>query len=223
MSNLATTGRTIITLNVNVTLTNWRAGTAAKTEGNPPTITQIAGANKSFQFPFRPLPIQHEGYGPEMNEVERPYDIPIMDVKSGKLRRFSFDAPLTILSDGISKPIDSDFKLLQEMADDAIPVRFIDMPPSISSTNWYIEDLTFNQERMKINGPSTRISASLSFVEFAPLSTKFVFLRPISYGVPTDKVASKIVTTPQDTFPRLSAYSVGTVSGLKQNPQETGG
>jgi len=218
MSNVATTGRTIVTLNVNVTLTNWRAGTAAKTEGKPPTITQIAGANKSFQFPFRPLPIQHEGYGPEMNEVERPYDIPIMDVKSGKLRRFSFDAPLTILSDGISKPIDSDFKLLQEMADDAIPVRFIEMPPSISSTNWYIEDLTFNQERMKINGPTTRMSASLSFVEFTPLSSKFVFLQPISYGVPNDKVAKKIVTTGGGSFPPLSGWSGATVENRSQNP-----
>ena len=56
----------------------------------------------------------------ELSEVERPYNIPILDVKSGKLRRFSFEAPLAIIGDSISVNVDDAMERLKEIADDAV-------------------------------------------------------------------------------------------------------
>ena len=195
--SVSQTGRAIVNVGVNIGLARWSLNTSPSslTAGDPPIMTQIAGSQKSFTFPFRPLPIQHEGYGPELSEVERPYNIPILDVKSGKLRRFSFEAPLAIIGDSIAVNVDAAMETLKEMADDAVPVRFAKMASSVTSTNWYISELSFSQDRTTINGPTTRFGAQLSFVEYAPFKPKFVFLQPISYGVPTAKRAQNTVTS----------------------------
>ncbi|NBR35790.1 MAG: hypothetical protein EBT80_00105 [Chitinophagales bacterium] len=207
---IAQTGRAVVNVGINIGLPRWslNALSVSQTAGDPPIMTQIAGSQKSFTFPFRPLPIQHEGYGPELSEVERPYNIPILDVKSGKLRRFSFELPLAIIGDSIETPIDDAMERLKEIADDGYPVRFIKMAPSVSSTNWYISDLSFSQDRTTINGPTTRFSAQMSFVEYAPFQPKFVFLQPISYGVPNDKQSKKIITTTPGGPPALSAWGI---------------
>lgn len=151
-------------------------------------MMQIAGSYgqppKIFTFPFRPLPIQHEGYGPEFNEIERPYDIPILDIKGGRLRKFNFDAPLSVQYDSINAAIDQQVDRLQEMADDGIPVRFESMSTQISNSNWYIESLSVEHERSAVAGSVLRAMARIGFVEYKPFKPKFVYLAPFSYGIP---------------------------------------
>lgn len=215
------TGRTIVNIGVKVTLPNWARGGTPTTAGDPPTMTQIADSAKEFRFPYRPLPIQHEGYGPEFSEIERPYNTPLLEIKSGKLRRFNFEVPLAIQDDSLSVAIDDNMERLKEMADDGIPVRFIKMAPSITSTNWYISELSFNQDRTLISGPTVRFTAQMSFVEYSPYRPKFVFLRPISYGVPTDKVAKKTVETSAGTFP-IDQMGIGVQGGKVVDTTKTG-
>ncbi|MFZ9715943.1 MAG: hypothetical protein ACO3CH_00610 [Ilumatobacteraceae bacterium] len=215
--SVSQTGRAIVNVGVNIGLARWSLNTSPSslTAGDPPIMTQIAGSQKSFTFPFRPLPIQHEGYGPELSEVERPYNIPILDVKSGKLRRFSFEAPLAIIGDSIAVNVDDAMERLKEIADDAVPVRFVKMAPSVTSTNWYISELSFSQDRTTINGPTTRFSAQISFVEYAPFQPKFVFLQPISYGVPTAKRARNTVTS---STPGVIAITVAAADVMAGKP-----
>jgi hypothetical protein len=208
------TGRAIVNVGIKVAITNWLLPNQTKipTAGDPPKIIQIIDNGKEFQFPYRPLPIQHEGYGPEFSEIERPYDKPLLEIKSGKLRRFTFEVPLAIFDDSMVNNVDENMERLKEIADDGIPVRFQKMPVSITSSNWYISELSFSQDRTLRNGPTTRFTASMGFVEYTPYRPKFVFLRPISYGVPK-KVSKKASSVSQQAFDKLSVWSVAVAQG----------
>lgn len=169
-------------------------------------MMQITGTDgqspKIFTFPFRPLPIQHEGYGPGFNEIERPYDVPILDIKGGRLRKFNFDAPLSVQYDSINTAIDKQVDRLQEMADDGIPVRFESMSTQVLNSNWYIESLSIEHERSAVAGSVLRAMARISFVEYKPFKPKFIYLAPFSYGVPKKGAqttsAKGSVTDPQE-------------------------
>jgi hypothetical protein len=169
-------------------------------------MSQITANGKSFTFPFRPIPITQEGYGPEMSEVERPYNIPILDVKSGKLQKISFEAPLSVQFDGITKPIDDSVLGLTQMAEDAIPVRFTNMVEQVSKSSWYIAELGISQDRTLASGPSLRVTARFSLVEFKPIKTRFVYLQPFAYGVPA-KGARTTVDKSVTTAEQLSSVS----------------
>lgn len=52
------------------------------------TITQ---PNIQFEFQAPPTQFEMEGFGAEINEIKRPYSLPIADIYGGKLRRLSFE------------------------------------------------------------------------------------------------------------------------------------
>lgn len=191
---ISQSGRQIVNAGVKISLGDY--GDVSLTKGQPPIMVQIAGIDgkppKEFQFPFRPLPIQFEGFGLELSEIERPYDVPIVNVKSGKLRRFNFDAPLSMFDDGIQDDLESKEVVLRQMADDGIPVRFLKMPPAVTNLNWYITELGITTDRTTVAGAVVRVSASMSFTEFEASKAKFIFLSPISYGVPTGNTPATV-------------------------------
>jgi hypothetical protein len=199
----STTGREIVNVGKKVLYTAWTSGKVSESAQTPVTMSQITANGKSFTFPFRPIPITQEGYGPEMSEVERPYNIPILDVKSGKLQKISFEAPLSVQFDGIARPIDDSVLGLTQMAEDAIPVRFTNMVDQVSKSSWYIAELGISQDRTLASGPSLRVTARFSLVEFKPVKTRFVFLQPFAYGVPA-KGAKTTVDTPVNSALLLS-------------------
>lgn len=51
----------------------------------------IAEPSLSYVFQAPPTQFQLEGFGAELNEIQRPYAIPIADITGGKLRRLSFE------------------------------------------------------------------------------------------------------------------------------------
>ena len=228
---IAQSGRQILNAGIRIRIGDY--GDASQTKGDPPTMIAIAAVDgkikKEFVFPFRPLPLQLEGFGLELAEVERPYDVPIVNVKSGKLRRFSFDAPLSLYDDGISRNLEVQERVLRQMADDAIPVRFLQMPQAITAMNWYITELSLTTDRTTVAGAVVRVSASMSFTEFEAAKTKFIFLSPISYGVPTGAIPNRgdgVSTGP--TFPPIDEVAgaaitrVGTEAGLDGRPAPPG-
>ena len=202
----STTGREIVNVGKKVLITAWTGGSGNQSAHSPVTMSQITANGKSFTFPFRPIPITQEGYGPEMSEVERPYNIPILDVKSGKLQKISFEAPLAVQFDAISRPIDDSVLGLTQMAEDAIPVRFTNMVDQVSKSSWYIDELGISQDRTGASGASLRVTARFSLVEFRPIKTRFVYLQPFAYGVPA-KGAKTTVNTPVDSTTLLSQVS----------------
>ena len=202
----STTGREIVNVGKKVLITAWTGGGGSQSAQTPVTMSQITANGKSFTFPFRPIPITQEGYGPEMSEVERPYNIPILDVKSGKLQKISFEAPLAVQFDAISRPIDDSVLGLTQMAEDAIPVRFTNMVDQVSKSSWYIAELGISQDRTGASGASLRVTARFSLVEFRPIKTRFVYLQPFAYGVPA-KGAKTTVNTPVDSTTLLSQVS----------------
>jgi|LakMenEpi03Aug12_release.lakeMendotaPanAssembly.Ray.scaffolds.fasta_scaffold163171_2 hypothetical protein len=202
----STTGREIVNVGKKVLITAWTSGSGSTSAQTPVTMSQITANGKSFTFPFRPIPITQEGYGPEMSEVERPYNIPILDVKSGKLQKISFEAPLSVQFDGITKPIDDSVLGLTQMAEDAIPVRFTNMVEQVSKSSWYIAELGISQDRTLASGPSLRVTARFSLVEFKPIKTRFVYLQPFAYGVPA-KGARTTVDKSVTTAEQLSSVS----------------
>ena len=199
----STTGREIVNVGKKVLITAWTGGSGSQSAQTPVTMSQITANGKSFTFPFRPIPITQEGYGPEMSEVERPYNIPILDVKSGKLQKISFEAPLAVQFDSISRPIDDSVLGLTQMAEDAIPVRFTNMVDQVSKSSWYIAELGISQDRTGASGASLRVTARFSLVEFRPIQTRFVYLQPFAYGVPA-KGAKTTVNTPVNSTTLLS-------------------
>ena len=211
----STTGREIVNVGKKVLITAWTGGSGSQSAQTPVTMSQITANGKSFTFPFRPIPITQEGYGPEMSEVERPYNIPILDVKSGKLQKISFEAPLSVQFDGISKPIDDSVLGLTQMAEDAIPVRFTNMVDQVSKSSWYIAELGISQDRTLASGPSLRVTARFSLVEFRPIKTRFVYLQPFAYGVPA-KGAKTTVNTPVDSGTLVSLVAQATSLGVQQ-------
>ncbi len=174
------------------------------TDGNPPKI---------FTFPFRPLPIQHEGYGAEFSEIPRPYDIPILDIKGGRLRKFNFDAPLSVQYDSVISAIDAPVNRLQEMADDGIPVRFESMSNQITNSNWYIESLSVEQERSQVAGSILRAMARLGFVEYKPFKPKFVYLAPFSYGIPNK---GNTTSTPKSKLNEIEQLEAAVQAAINQ-------
>ena len=199
----STTGREIVNVGKKVLITAWTGGSGSQSAQTPVTMSQITANGKSFTFPFRPIPITQEGYGPEMSEVERPYNIPILDVKSGKLQKISFEAPLAVQFDAINRPIDEPVIGLTQMAEDAIPVRFTNMVDQVSKSSWYISELSLSQDRTGASGAALRVTARFSLVEFRPIQTRFVYLQPFAYGVPA-KGAKTTVDTPVNSTTLLS-------------------
>lgn len=182
---VAETGRTILNAGVKITTANW--GFDKLTAGKPPVMSQIAGvdgkAPKEFAFPFRPLPIQFEGFGFEVSELERPFNTPIVNVKSGKLRKFNFEVPLSVFADSITESIDDNDLVLRQIAEDAIPVKFVRMPGAILASQWYLTDLTMSVDRTTISGANVKTTATLSFIEFENYQKRFLYLQPVSYGL----------------------------------------
>lgn len=228
---IAQSGRQILNAGIKVIIGDY--GNATQTKGEPPIMIAIAGVNnqppKEFQFPFRPLPITFEGFGLEMAEVERPYDVPIVNVKSGKLRRFNFDAPLSLFDDGLANNLEAQESVLRQMADDAIPVRFTKMPQTVTGLNWYITELGITTDRTTVAGAVVRVTASMSFTEFEAGRSKFIFLTPISYGVPIGVVPTTGVPPtsvapyePIDSVIGTVTTKVGTSMGLDGRPAPPG-
>jgi hypothetical protein len=51
----------------------------------------ITKPNIHFEFQAPPTQFEMEGFGAEINEIKRPYSLPIADIYGGKLRRLSFE------------------------------------------------------------------------------------------------------------------------------------
>jgi hypothetical protein len=153
------------------------------------SMQQISAPFWDYAFAVPPGQVNHEGYGVNLNEINRPYLTPLIDVTSGKALRASFEFPVVArqltnseLLDGFSSSVDSEILLLQEFANFGIPVQFTNMHPSLTTPAWYIDNLTFNHSRLAISGETAQAICQMSLVEFVPKTTRLILLPRFSYG-----------------------------------------
>lgn len=208
---------------------------SGRTQGDfmkPPAVRsmeQILAPNLKFNFTAPPASFTHEGYGGEFNEINRPYNIPLVDVLGAKSRKVSFEFPIiqSILTpltqmiapgardplgydkDGIPKSnsplskivynpavaittsiltydnfwwdIEDQILRLETITDMATPIAFTNFHDSLTSSYWYIDNITFTHTRANIQGKTVSATCNISLLEYMPANKKFILLPRISY------------------------------------------
>lgn len=161
------------------------------------------GENKiEYEFHAPPTQFELEGFGSEINELKRPYSLPIADVYGGKLRRLSFEfalirrvvAPVPkdleeksvkTYFDGMTNSIEDQISRLTLIADLGIPVGFENMSSQIQLNSWMIDDMKFSITRDDSTGNAVAGTCSISCIEHRQARQRFILLPRIAYGVPS--------------------------------------
>jgi hypothetical protein len=193
------------------------------------SMQQISAPFWDYAFSVPPGQVNHEGYGVTLNEINRPYLTPMIDVTSGKSLRASFEFPVVArqltnkeLLDGFASSVDSEILLLQEFANYGIPIQFTNMHPALTTPAWYIDNITFNHSRIAVSGETAQAICSMSLIEFVPKTTRLILLPRFSYGkfTPITKKTKKDPKGPGvDDVERLTLTNSAAraVVGIKKN------
>lgn len=179
------------------------------------SMQQIAAPFWDYSFAVPPGQVNHEGYGVNLNEINRPYLTPLIDVTSGKALRASFEFPIVArqltnseLLDGFSSSVDREILLLQEFANYGIPVQFTNMHTALTTPAWYIDNISFNHSRIAVSGETAQAICQMSLIEFVPKTTRLILLPRFSYGkfTPINKKGKSSKNEPQgvDDVERLN-------------------
>lgn len=166
------------------------------------TMYMMARPGYEYVFAVAPGSFTVEGFGAELSEIPRPYNIPIVDIKAGKSRRVSFEFLVVkralalnprgqVVFDYINNfygSIEDDIKQLQLIADMGMPVGFDNVNAIMRENYWYIDNLTFTYTRDNRTGETVSASCNISLIEYKPLRQKFILLPKFRYGkFPTTK------------------------------------
>ena len=184
-----------------------------------------------YSFMYAPASFTHEGYGVNLNEIQRPYLSPIIDVTGGKARKASFQFVIVSIqklqstkitklatgeviktvikleeSDGFTNSIDDEISYVQAFADNGIPVSFNSVHKQLDSSFWYIDNMTFTHSRSNLAGKTVSAQCDISLTEYLPSSKNFIQLPRFKYGnitVITKKGSSTPPPDPDDTVAAL--------------------
>ena len=136
--------------------------------------------NYEYTFYFAPASFTVEGFGAELSEIPRPYNIPIVDIKGGKSKRVSFEFLISI--DNFYLSIEDDIKQIQLIADMGMPVGFDNVNAIMRENYWYIDNVSFTYARESTTGKTVTATCNVSLIEYKPLRQKFILLPKFRYG-----------------------------------------
>lgn len=184
------------------------------------TMNQISSSElgqKPFEYSFlyAPASFTHEGYGVNLNEIQRPYLAPIIDVIGGKARKASFQfvivgvipvtraLPNEVLvtdkeTDGFFTSVDDEISYVQAFADNGVPVSFNSVHTQLDDSFWYIDNMTFTHSRSSLGGATVSAQCDISLTEYLPSSKNFIQLPRFKYGNVTQITKKKTTTDPPD-------------------------
>ena len=145
-------------------------------------MQQVSYPFQQYEFTFPPSSFSHEGYGVELNEIQRPYSTPIVDPTGGRSLRASFEFVIASRLDGFIVSVDSEIKVLQEFANYGVPVEFINVHEALATPHWYIDNISFSHTRLNNNGQTTAAQCSISLVEYISRSKKMILLPKFRFG-----------------------------------------
>jgi hypothetical protein len=160
------------------------------------TMYMMAPPGYEYVFSVAPGSFTVEGFGAELSELPRPYNIPIVDIKGGKSRRVSFEFLIVKRATGTNweyinnfyASIESEIKQLQLITDMGMPVGFDNVNAIMRENYWYIDNLTFTYTRDNRTGETVSAQCNMSLIEYKPLRQKFILLPKFRYGkFPTTK------------------------------------
>ena len=180
----------------------------------PRVMYTIAQPNIEFEFQAPPTQFEMEGFGAEINEIKRPYSLPIADIYGGKLRRLSFEfaiirnikvpaiAPIPpspgnagrrgqaewTYYDGMTNSVEDQLERLQLISDTGIPVGFENMSPQIQAYSWLIDDMKWTLTRDGVTGNAVAATCTMSFIEYRAARQRFILMPRFAYGVPASGV-----------------------------------
>jgi hypothetical protein len=169
---------------------------------SPRLMYTIASPRIEFAFQAPPTQFEMEGFGAEINEIKRPYSLPIADIYGGKLRRLSFEFALIrkvavppnqsgksfSYYDGMTNSIEDQLERLQLVVDTGLPVGFENMSPHIQAYSWLVDDMKWSLTRDDATGNAVAGTCSMSFIEFRPARQRFILMPRFAYGVPASSV-----------------------------------
>jgi hypothetical protein len=159
-------------------------------------ISSSKSGQKPFEYSFlyAPASFTHEGYGVNLNEIQRPYLAPIIDVTGGKARKASFQFVIVDEADGFTTAVDDEIAYVQAFADNGIPVSFNSVHAQLDDSFWYIDNMTFTHSRSNLAGKTVSAQCDISLTEYLPSTKKLIQLPRFKYGNITQITKKKTTT-----------------------------
>lgn len=151
------------------------------------SMGQINAVNSALKpleyiFLYAPASFTHEGYGLNLNEIQRPYLTPIIDVVGGKARKASFQFVIVDRFDGFTTSVEDEIALVQQFADNGIPVNFNFVHRQLDDSFWYIDNMNFTHARSNLTGATVTAQCDISLTEYLPSTKKLIQLPRFKYG-----------------------------------------
>jgi hypothetical protein len=164
------------------------------------SMNQINAVNASLKpleyiFLYAPASFTHEGYGVNLNEIQRPYLSPLIDVVGGKARKASFQFVIVDRDDGFTTAIDDEIALVQQFADNGIPVNFNSVHKQLDESFWYIDNMTFTHQRSTLTGQTASAQCDIALTEYLPSTKKLIQLPRFKYGNITQTTKAGVTAT----------------------------
>jgi hypothetical protein len=178
------------------------------------TMYMMAPPGYEYVFSVAPGSFNVEGFGAELSEIPRPYNLPIVDIKGGKSRRVSFEFLVVKRAVGNNwqyinnfyASIEEEIKQIQLIADMGMPVGFDNVNAIMRENYWYIDNISFTYTRDNRTGETVSAQCNISLIEYKPLRQKFILLPKFRYGkFPTTKKPPPTKPTPGKNDPNYWA------------------
>ena len=175
---------------------------------------------KTFEFPFGPKQVTYKGSGLEYQEVQRPGLQPLLKATNPKNRSVALSAVITNRETGGLTTVESDLKMLKDMAREDKDIEFIHGGVRLGYFVRIVE-LTVTSRERTLQGDISRAVVDLSLQESRPLNVNVISLRAITAEPDADDGNEEFEPplSPEDILYilRLSSIEAGVVNGIN-NP-----
>jgi len=128
-----------------------------------------------FTFPFPPTQVSYSEVAPEIAEIERPGQKPLITFSRFKARRVSLEFLVAVPYDGLRVNVEESIEVLRSIANSGRPVSFYNADSFLGGTTpqgittngiyWSITDMSFESVRRNADQRITQASVRMSIVE----------------------------------------------------------
>lgn len=134
---------------------------------------------KTFEFPFGPKQVTYKGSGLEYQEVQRPGLQPLLKATNPKNRSVALSAVITNRETGGLTTVESDLKMLKDMAREDKDIEFIHGGVRLGYFVRIVE-LTVTSRERTLQGDISRAVVDISLQESKQLNVNVISMRAIT-------------------------------------------
>jgi hypothetical protein len=135
-----------------------------------------------YEFTFPPTQIAYEGMGVEIQEIPRPLQKPLIDVRGGKNYKAVFEFLVAGQFDGLNESIEQQLVTLQSFANSGEPVYFENFDTFLTNGFWYIAEFSIKTSRVNTKGEIVAAQCSIGLLEYQSTDTKFAKFPKLDYS-----------------------------------------